>query len=185
LAARELDTPRWLTFLLANSLTLARLLAGLAFPYIPHAWRPAVVVAAAASDVFDGALSRRFHGTSLTGQLLDPIADKTFVLMVVGTLWAEGTLALWQIGLLGLREWVVLGIAAWLALAGNWQGLTRMLPRWSGKTATAAQLVYLASVVFVGHDIPSLFAIAATLSGIAAVDYLWQFRAAQRRQQSS
>ena len=53
-----------------------------------------------------------------------------------------------------------------------------MLPRWSGKTATAAQLVYLASVVFVGHDIPSLFAIAATLSGIAAVDYLWQFRGA-------
>lgn len=163
----------WGTFLVANSLTLARLAAGLAFPWIPVGWRPAVVLAAGASDLIDGAISRAFSATSTFGQLLDPIADKAFLLMVIGTLWSEGTIELWQIALLGLREWVVLAIALGLVLTGNWEGLVRMKPRWLGKAATAGQLAYLISLLFLPTADSATFAAAVFLSGLAGADYFW------------
>lgn len=179
---RRLRTPgngdmtkrRWTTIVSANSLTLARLIAGLVFPWVSSAWRPTIAVAAAASDVVDGAISRKFCGTSALGQLLDPIADKTFLLMVVGTLWMEGSLTLWQIVLLGLREWVVLSIGFGLVVARNWSGLLRMAPRWSGKLATGAQLIFLMSLLLLHRDLPGLFPITVAFSGIAAADYLWR-----------
>ncbi len=167
----------WATFLVANSLSLGRLLAGLAFPWFSVAWRPPIVLAAAASDMVDGAVSRRFGGTSAIGQLLDPIADKTFLLMVIGTFWMEGSLALWQIALLGLREWVVLSIALLLILMGKWQGVLRMAPRWSGKVATAAQFAYLAGLLFLQQQLNFLFQLAVAMSGLAAADYLIRARA--------
>jgi len=118
-----MEKRHWLTLVFANFLTLARLVAGLAFPWVSVAWRPEFVAAAAASDLVDGAISRKFYGTSALGRLLDPIADKTFLLMVVGTLWMEGSLALWQVALLGLREWVALAIGMGLVVARNWSGL--------------------------------------------------------------
>ncbi|MEX0678754.1 MAG: CDP-alcohol phosphatidyltransferase family protein [Pirellulales bacterium] len=169
-----MEKRQWVTIVLANSLTLARLIAGLMFPWVSVAWRPGLILATAASDVVDGAISRKFCGTSAMGQLLDPIADKTFLLMVVGTLWMEGSLALWQIVLLGMREWVVLAIGIGLVVARNWSGLLRMAPRWSGKLATGGQLVFLTSLVFLQRDVPGLFQIAVALSGLAAADYLWR-----------
>jgi acyl-CoA synthetase (AMP-forming)/AMP-acid ligase II/phosphatidylglycerophosphate synthase len=179
---RRLQTPgngdmtkrRWMTIVSANFLTLARLIAGLVFPWVSTAWRPTLAVAAAASDVVDGAISRKFCGTSTTGQLLDPIADKTFLLMVVGTLCMEGSLTLGQIVLLGLREWVVLSIGIGLVAAGNWSGLLRMAPRWPGKLATGAQLVFLMSLLYLHRIPPGLFQITVALSGFAAADYLWR-----------
>jgi acyl-CoA synthetase (AMP-forming)/AMP-acid ligase II/phosphatidylglycerophosphate synthase len=170
----HMEKRHWVTIVFANSLTLGRLIAGLAFPWISVAWRPELVLAAAASDVVDGAISRKFCGASPAGQLLDPIADKTFLLMVVGTLWMEGSLALWQIALLGMREWVVLSIGIGLVVARNWSGLLRMAPRWPGKVATGAQLVFLASLLFLQKDLPGLFQITVALSGLAAADYLWR-----------
>lgn len=169
-----MEKRHWLTLVFANSLTLARLVAGVVFPWVSVAWRPQFVAAAAASDLVDGAISRKFYGTSALGRLLDPIADKTFLLMVVGTLWMEGSLALWQVALLGLREWVVLAIGLGLVVARNWNGLLRMAPRWPGKIATAAQLVFLMSLLFLHESLPGLFLIAVVLSGFAAADYLWK-----------
>ncbi len=164
----------WFAFILANSLTLARMLVGLAFPLIGAAWRAPVVAVAAASDLVDGAISRRFGGTSSLGRLLDPIADKTFVLMVLGTLWSEGAISLVEIALLGLREWVVLAISLGLMLWGNWSGLLRMAPRWSGKLATAAQLTFVVSLLVLRRNVPALFQLTVLLSGVAAADYLWR-----------
>jgi acyl-[acyl-carrier-protein]-phospholipid O-acyltransferase/long-chain-fatty-acid--[acyl-carrier-protein] ligase len=169
-----MEKRHWLTLVFANSMTLARLVAGLVFPWVSVAWRPGFVVAAAASDVVDGAISRTFCGTSALGQLLDPIADKVLLLMVVGTLWIEGSLAFWQIALLGLREWVVLSIGIGLVVARNWTGLRHMAPRWPGKIATAAQLIFLVSLVVLHKNLPGFFQITVVLSGFAAVDYLWK-----------
>ncbi len=134
--------------------------------------RAPVVVVAALSDLVDGAVSRRFGGTSTLGRLLDPIADKTFVLMILGTLWTEGTISLVQIALLGLREWVVLGISLGIVLWGNWDGLLRMAPRWTGKLATAAQLTFVVSLLVLHRNAPVMFGLTVLLSGLAAADYL-------------
>jgi phosphatidylglycerophosphate synthase len=166
----------WTIFVFANSLSIARLVAGLAFPLVASGWRPIVAILAAASDGVDGAVSRRFHAASAAGRLLDPIADKVFVIMVVGTLWMEGSLAWWEIALVGARDWVVMGIGAWLCITRNWAGLLLMAPRWSGKIATGAQFGFILSRLF-AVEIPGALAVTAALSGIAAADYLRVFLA--------
>lgn len=164
----------WATFIVANSLSLARLFAGLLFPLLSVSWRPAVAVAAAASDGLDGALSRRFHAASTVGRLLDPVADKVFVIMVVGTLWMEGSLAWWEIVLVGLRDLVVTGIAVWLCVTRNWAGFLAMPPRWSGKIATGAQFGFIFSRL-AAFDIPGVLWLTAAASGLAGADYLRLF----------
>ena len=62
----------------------------LAFPWVPRSWRGGLVVAAGLSDLFDGRLSRALQGTSTFGQILDPLADKLFVGIVLLTLAARG-----------------------------------------------------------------------------------------------
>jgi cardiolipin synthase (CMP-forming) len=159
-----MENRRWLTFVFADSLTLARLVA----------WWPGFGVAAAASDVVDGAISRQFCGTSALGQLLDPIADRVFLLMVVGTLWMEGSLALCKIGLLVPCEWGVLSIGMGLVIARNWASLRHKAPRWLGKMTAAVQLILLMSLVVLHKNLPGLFQITVALGGFAAADYLWR-----------
>jgi phosphatidylglycerophosphate synthase len=168
------NTVWWVTAVIANSLSIARLIAGLAFPFLPSPWRPAVAIAGAISDGVDGAVSRRFHAASAAGRLLDPIADKIFVIMIVGTLWIEGSLAWWEIALVGLRDWVVLGIAIWLTATRNWAGWLLMAPRWPGKVATGAQFAFILSCLL-AVKIPGALAVTAILSGVAGADYLRVF----------
>ena len=167
-----MDSRHPVSFVLVNSLTLGRLIAGLVFPLVSVGWRLALVLAAAASDLVDGAISRRLHATSTFGRMLDPVADKTFVLMVVATLWVEGTLSAWQIALIGLRDWTVLGAAIWHLCARNRAAVLRMTPSWLGKATTGGQFVVLISLLFLRRDTPLLFWGAVILSGLAAADYL-------------
>ena len=75
-------------WLVPNGLSILRMALGIAFPWLPERFRLATVLVAALSDAFDGFAARRLHAESDTGQLLDPIADRTFVLLVAGTLVA-------------------------------------------------------------------------------------------------
>jgi phosphatidylglycerophosphate synthase len=159
MASPQTTTPiavRWGPWLLANSLTVARFAAGLAFPFLPAAWRAPVAVAGGISDLVDGVLSRRLHAESTFGRYLDPIADKTFVLSVVGTLWYEGALPAWQIALVGLREWTVLAIALVMLLPRYRHGVAKLKPRWPGKLATFAQFVFVASLLVLGRSLPAI-----------------------------
>jgi phosphatidylglycerophosphate synthase len=157
---------------LPNALSLARLALGLAFPWVPTGWRLAVVTVAAASDLADGALSRRFRLASSTGRVLDPLADKVFVLGVVVILLREGILPLWQVALLAVRAVAVLVRGAYLLRRGGWGDGGPPSPSLLGKAATAAQFVFLLSVLLLGRSDPLAFAPAAGLTVLAAVDIL-------------
>lgn len=165
----------WLGWLLANSLTLARLVVAVAFPWIATSWRAPLALAACLSDLVDGQISRILHGESKLGRLLDPVADKTLVLAIVGTLWWEGQVSLWQITLIALREWAILLIVCWLLVAGRWRQIGDMAPRWPGKVATAAQFVFLFSLLVFQRVIPAIFTVTVALSALAAADYLRAF----------
>ncbi|REK19422.1 MAG: CDP-alcohol phosphatidyltransferase family protein [Planctomycetota bacterium] len=176
------DRPRYVPWLLANSLTVGRFLAGLAFPFFPVSWRPAVALAAGFTDLVDGELTRRLHAESDFGRYLDPVADKTFVLMVVFTLWSDGTLPLWQIALVGLREWTVLAITLLMLLPHYRHGVAKLAPRWPGKVATFGQFAFICSVLILERSSPGMLIFATALSGFAAYDYLtqaWQRRHAE------
>jgi phosphatidylglycerophosphate synthase len=158
-----------------NGLSVARLLLGVAFPFVLAEWRVWVIVAAALSDALDGLAARWLNAESDTGRVLDPVADKVFVLVLVCTLLAEGTLhPLWVLGL-AARDVVVLAGVAVVLLRGRWRDARRMPPTLLGKCTTAAQFAVLLVAAARGEVPVWLLVPAVALSLAAAADYARRF----------
>ena len=159
---------------LANLLTLLRLLLGLAFPWIPHGWRVAAVVFGALSDFADGVWSRFWKSTTNIGRILDPIADKVFVVSVLCTFLAEDRIRPWQLAVLMVREVVVVVGAMWVVWARQ-PNLSQIRARPTGKIATAGQLIFLVSLLLLPEMNLVVFWATAILTAVAAVDYASAF----------
>jgi cardiolipin synthase len=102
-------------------------------------------VVAAVTDFFDGWLARRWQVVSLTGAILDPIADKV---LVAGAIVGLANLAGWAValpgGLILFREFSVSALREVLAPRGLKLPVTQL-----AKMKTTLQLVALAAVMFV------------------------------------
>jgi CDP-diacylglycerol--glycerol-3-phosphate 3-phosphatidyltransferase len=133
---------------------------------------------AAASDGLDGYVARRYNQRSRLGVVLDPIADKGLLLAAIITLsfsnWTY-EFPLWFPVLVITRDAVILiGTALLHYLIGEVQ----VKPSWTGKTATALQMVAISMVLlqlnffertvhFAGESIEFNFLdIPVTLAGI-------------------
>ncbi len=120
-----------------NLITLARLVLVPIMVWLlldgSYATALVVFVGAAASDVLDGYLARRFNQQSYVGAVLDPAADKLMVLSTAGTLtWLE-LLPIWVAIAVVLRDVVI--VAGFLAY--RWlRGHVEMRPTWLGKANT-------------------------------------------------
>src|SRR5262245_8140563 len=146
---------------LPNLLSLARLAAGLAFPWVPTDWQIGVVVAAAISDLLDGALSRLMHATSPAGRVLDPVADKIFAVNVLINLHIHHQIATWQIVLVAARDLAVVAGVLWVCLGKGMSCIRNMPPSWLGKITTALQLVFILTVLYWQTVIMPLFVLTA------------------------
>lgn len=113
----------------------------------------AVLVLGGLTDLLDGRLARRLGQRSRLGEVLDPVADRLFVLAVVLALAASGAVPWWFAALLPLRDVLLLGLAPWLRSRG-----LKVLPvHYLGKAATFALLIgfpllYLAHAT--AHPVP-------------------------------
>lgn len=160
---------------LPNALSIARILLGLAFPFVPTDWRLGVVIAAALSDLFDGLAARVLHAESNAGRLLDPIADKVFVFLLAGTLIYEGAISPpWAVGLAARDITVLIGLL-YLTATRQWAWGRRLRPTLIGKVTTAAQFALLLALV-IWPAVPGWAFLAVTLlSAISAWDYALRF----------
>ncbi len=161
-----------------NVLSFGRLVLAVVFLTAPpRAW-VWLILAAGASDFIDGYLARRFQLASWVGGLLDAVADKVFVLVVLITFTMRGELAWWQAALLLSRDAVVLSIAAYAGATARWEAFRHMPSRPFGKVTTAT-LFLLFLVVAVWPDLwainLTLWGLAAIFSAMAAFDYARQF----------
>ena len=100
---------------LPNVITLARMASLPVFVVLfvtetpGAAWGAAIVVLIAAlSDVADGWLARRIGATSRFGQIVDPLVDRSFYIVILSTLMFTGTLPWWAIVPLIVRDAVLL-----------------------------------------------------------------------------
>jgi CDP-diacylglycerol---glycerol-3-phosphate 3-phosphatidyltransferase len=158
-----------------NALSGSRILLGLAFPFLSPDWRLGVVIVAALTDALDGLMARWLNVESDTGRLLDPVADKVFVLALVGTLLAEGVLhPVWALGL-ALRDVVVLVGLVYTIVRRQWTVGRKMRPSWLGKCTTAVQFAVLLVLVAWGRAPVWLLVATTALSVLAALDYLRAF----------
>lgn len=152
----------------ADLLTSLRIPLAALFPFVSHpAWQLAIIAAAAGSDVLDGLLARRF-GSSRVGVVLDPVADKLFMVVAYVTVAQRGLLQPVEIVGVLLRD-----IVAALGFLGTWI-LRRPLAlpaRAGGKAVTVCQILTLVAFVAESPLVRPLAWATAAISVYAIWDY--------------
>lgn len=98
-----------------------------------------VVILAALTDFFDGFLARKFHLESDFGRLMDPLADKIFVVGTFVTMAEYQMMPGWIIIVVLTREFMVTG----LRMLATKKGVVISADKW-GKLKTCLQMVMLA-----------------------------------------
>jgi CDP-diacylglycerol--glycerol-3-phosphate 3-phosphatidyltransferase len=133
-----------------------------------------VFLVASVTDAFDGFVARKFGQVSKVGAILDPIADKGLLLTSIITLSLSNwhyALPLWFPILVIARDAVIVIGCVVLRLVHNH---LEVRPTWSGKTATALQMV---AVSWAMLQIPHL-EISVRLAGfftlISGMEYVFR-----------
>jgi len=167
-------------FTLPNNISLSRLLLAFAFVIVGGRWaRVGLILAAAATDFLDGWLARRGNSSSAAGALIDPIADRIFVLTAVSSYLAGGLLTTGQYFTFLSRD---IATAVGFIVARFIPGLTAAAfqARLLGKTVTALQLALLLVVLIVPSFVQPLILIIGALSAVSIVDYTVALERARR-----
>lgn len=121
-----------------NVLSVIRLATVPVFLYLFVTGREEAAVilyaAGAWTDFFDGYLARRLGQVSEAGKLLDPLADRVFIIALALALVAVEALPWWLAAAIVLRDIVLLGV--WPLFERR--GVGRVQVNFIGKTATAS-----------------------------------------------
>ena len=162
----EVTSSRILT--LPNVLSMARLLGVPVFLWlilVPKAdgWAVLLLVVAGFTDYLDGYLARRWNQITRLGQLLDPIADRLYILATLIGLLARGIIPWWLVALLVSRDVIMAAVLALLKRVG----VTGLPVHFIGKAATF-NLLYAFPLLLLG-DGTSAFALVARVFGWAFV----------------
>ncbi len=141
--------------------------------------RVSLIGVAAVTDFLDGWLARRVHATSRWGAMLDPFADRVFVLTVVGTFLFTGALTTTEYFIFIARD-LATAVGFLVARCISWLRPVEFKARVLGKAVTVMQLATLAAVLVLPSAVPLLLAGVATASVLSIADYtlaLWRARA--------
>ncbi len=165
---------RWTT---ADLLSVVRIPLAVAFPLVSTGWRMVILAIAAATDLLDGPLARRF-GASALGSVIDPVADKLFMASAFGVVAVSGRLAPLEIVGVLLRD--IVATVAFVATVFSHR--PRAIPaRAGGKAVTVAQVLTLVAFL-TGSALLQPMAWATTAIAIYAIwDYYRVAPAAERR----
>ncbi|MCB0915986.1 MAG: CDP-diacylglycerol--glycerol-3-phosphate 3-phosphatidyltransferase [Actinobacteria bacterium] len=153
---------------LPNVLSLARLLGVPVFLWlilVPKAdgWAVLLLVVAGFTDYLDGYLARKWNQITRLGQLLDPIADRLYILATLIGLLVRGIIPWWLVVLLLARDLVMAVVLALLKRVG----VTGLPVHFIGKAATF-NLLYAFPLLLLG-DGTSTAALVARVFGWAFV----------------
>ena len=163
-----------------NALSMSRLVLAALFPVVhDHDIRLLILAAAGLTDFLDGWLARRQHQFSRVGALIDPFADRIFVLVAVCTLLLDGELNTVQYFIFISRD-IATAVAFVVARAVSSLRAATFKARFSGKLATVLQLVALVVIVVDVRTTGLAVAVVGVASLVSIIDYtvaLWRARA--------
>ena len=151
---------------------------------VPEAdgWAFAVLFLSGLSDYADGYLARRLHQTSRVGEILDPVADRLYILSTVIGLAARDIIPWWVAIILPARDAFLWCLVPFLRT----RGYSSLPVHFLGKAATA-NLLYAFPLLLLGDGsgtlppLAKVFGWAFTVWGIglywwAGLLYAWQVR---------
>jgi cardiolipin synthase (CMP-forming) len=156
---------------LPNVITLARLPLAVLFLFAnTNAERLVLLGMASASDFIDGWLARRFGRTTRSGALLDPIADKTFVLAALTAFVRTGELSTGAYLLILSRDFAT---AIGFIVAWRLPGLdpADFKARMPGKIVTVLQLGAILALTVSRQAMRWLLPVIGIASAVAIIDY--------------
>lgn len=175
-----------------NALSVLRLFGVPLFLWLvlgPEAdiWALAVLLVSGITDYLDGKLARSLNQTSKLGMLLDPVADRCYILAVVIGLGMRDIIPWWLAVLLPLRDVLMFGLVPFLRT----RGYSSLPVHFLGKAATAC-LLYAFPLLLLGdvgangtvdtvETLARVFGWAFTVWGVslywwAGFLYVWQVR---------
>ena len=158
-------------FDLPNSISLSRLLLAFAFIVMDRPWqRVVLILAAAVTDVLDGWIARRTGSSSVTGAIIDPVADRLFVLAAVSSYLVEGQLSTGQFFIFLARD---IATAIGFIVARFIPGLSAASfhARPLGKAVTVLQMATLFSVLLFPSAVHVLIVLIGVTAALSIVDY--------------
>ena len=146
-----------------NALSAARLLGVPVFLWLVLGlrsqtgdwWAVALLIAAAASDWLDGKIARALNQQSRLGQVLDPAADRLYIVATIVALAVRSIIPWWLVILLAVRE-LMLGVVLLVLRRHNYGALQ---VSFVGKAATLA-LMYAFPLLFLGAHTASYSEVA-------------------------
>jgi cardiolipin synthase (CMP-forming) len=145
-------------------------------------WALVVLMVAGVTDFLDGWLARKLNQQSVVGQILDPVADRLYILAVVLGLALREIIPWWMAVSLPLRDLLMWGLVPLLRT----RGYSALPVHFLGKAATF-NLLYAFPLLLLGDGegvvatLAQVFGWAFALWGIglywwAGVLYAWQVR---------
>jgi cardiolipin synthase len=172
-------SPSQALWTLPNVVSLSRVVLAAGFlATTGNGERVALVGVASFTDFLDGWLARRRNAVSRWGALIDPIADRAFVLAAVTTLLVSGQLTLVEYLVLLLRD-IMTAIGFVVARLVSWLRPVTFRARALGKVVTSLQLAALLAALVWPVLLPVLVVAVGVVSVAATVDYtllLWRER---------
>jgi cardiolipin synthase len=122
-------------------------------------WAVGLLMASGFSDWLDGKIARALNQQTRLGQLLDPAADRLYIVATIVALAVRGIIPWWLVAILAARELLMGGVLAALRRRG-WGTLQ---VSFVGKTATLC-LLYAFPLLFLGAHVAS-YAETAKVAG--------------------
>ena len=111
-------------------------------------WAVGLLIASGASDWLDGKIARALNQQSRLGQVLDPSADRLYIVATVVALAVRAIIPWWLVGILAAREVLMAAVLGVLRRHG-WAALQ---VSFVGKTATLC-LLYAFPLLFLGSHV--------------------------------
>ena len=170
-----------------NLISMARLAGVPVFLWlvlVPEAdgWALGLLMLSGLTDYLDGYLARKLNQTSALGEILDPVADRLYILAVVLGLALREIIPWWVAVILPLRDLLLWGLVPFLRT----RGYSALPVHFLGKAATF-NLLYAFPLLLLGDgtgvlaSLAKVFGWAFAIWGIglywwAGVLYAWQVR---------
>jgi cardiolipin synthase len=143
-------------------------------------WALVVLAVAGITDFLDGWLARRLNQTTLIGELLDPIADRLYIIAVVVGLMLRDIIPWWLALAIPLRDILLWGLVPLLRT----RGYSALPVHFLGKAATF-NLLYAFPLLLLGDgegpwaELAQVFGWSLAIWGVglywwAGVLYAWQ-----------
>lgn len=138
-----------------------------------------VFLVASVSDGLDGFLARYLNQRTRLGAILDPLADKLLVVVVVLMLTVLHRLPLWLAAVIILRDLFIVGGAL---IYHSWVAPVEMKPTFVSKVNTVVQFVMLILVLVQAARLAQLenvlhfvFILVFASTFLSGIDYVWHW----------